>query len=30
MIQKLERMMNETTDETVRRSIQKSIDDLRG
>lgn len=30
MIQKLERMLNETTDETVRRSIQKSIDELRG
>lgn len=30
MIQKLERMMNEATDETVRRSIQKSIDELRG
>ena len=30
MIQKLERMLNETADETVRRSIQKSIDDLRG
>ena len=30
MIQKLERMMNDSTDETVRRSIQKSIDELRG
>lgn len=30
MIQKLERMMNDATDETVRRSIQKSIDELRG
>lgn len=30
MVQKLERMLNETTDETVRRSIQRSIDDLKG
>lgn len=30
MVQKLERMLNETTDEAVRRSIQRSIDDLKG
>lgn len=29
MIQKLERMLKETTDENVRRSIQKSINDLK-
>ena len=30
MIQKLERMMDEATDENVRRSIRKSIDELKG